>query len=557
MEYLTVEEAAELLGLSPAAIRRRAASGELPATKSGKQWLIRSDNLPAGQPFLARDIPPTPQVDFTKALLQVSRLDISELWVPDILRHEDQLAVSDQIIDLAARRFSGEPPGATTEVDVAKTPFFTRSAVLISIEDRVAYQAAVGTLAERASAQTPDSVFSARISSNPRYFLKKGISMWLDWHKRVRKEIESGKPWMIKTDLVSYFDHIPHNLLLDEVSAMNPDPEVTNVIRQMLEMWSVVPGIGIPQGPNASRLLGNIYLFPVDHAMTSGGYSYFRYMDDIRIVGATRAEVTAGMRLLEKECRRRGLAVSPSKTEMLNGKEALADGSRKDRDMASYFLNIGNLTEARHQLKGILFTAFEDDGHLNASAARFSLWRLGWIRDSTVLQMVIDRLQDLAPAASVVASYLRHFLDRDYVVDGLTDFFSNPAKCYSTYLATWLFAAMVEKRETLPDQWVHHAEKYCKDRNQPTYLRAVAASVFARGRRPADITWLKSEARREWDPILLRGYAVALHRAGALDNNTAKILAAKSQVLTWTIDYLNKHQSLPSMLERESSIWIG
>jgi Reverse transcriptase (RNA-dependent DNA polymerase) len=545
------------LGLSVATVRRHAASGVLTATKSGKQWLINAEGLPTEPLRVGAAVSPPPQVDFAKAILQVSRLDISELWVPDVLRYKDQLEVSDQIVALAARRFYGEPPGAATEVDVAKTPFFTRSAVLISLDDRVAYQAAVGAIAQQAASLTPESVFSARISSDPRYFLKKGTDMWLAWHRRVRAEIKSGKSWMIKTDLVSYFDHIPHGLLLEEVSSMNPDPKVTHALRQMLSMWSVVPGIGIPQGPNASRLLGNIYLFPVDRAMIGSRYNYFRYMDDIRIVGETRAEVTAGMRLFEKECRRRGLVVSPAKTELLNGKEALADGSRSDRDLASYFLRLGNLSEARSQLKGILRAALKEDGHLDASAARFSLWRLGWIRERTILRTVIEHLEDLAPAASVVATYLGNFLDKDNIVDGLSEFLSDQDKCYSTYLVTWLFAAMLERRGALPDQWIRHADRYCKDRNQPTYLRAITASVFARGRRPADIAWLKAEARREWDPVLLRGYAVALHRAGSLDDGTARLLASKSPTLTWTIEYLKDRRSLPSLIDRERTIWIS
>jgi hypothetical protein len=291
--------------------------------------------------------------------------------------------------------------------------------------------------------------------------------------------------------------------------------------------------------------------------MIGGGFSYFRYMDDIRIVGETRAEVTAAMRLFEKECRRRGLVVSPAKTELLEGAEALADGSRTDRDLASYFLSIGNLAEARTRLQSILSTALKDDGHLDASAARFSLWRLGWIREDAILRDVIDHLEDLAPAASVLASYLRHFLDKAYVINGLAEFLSNPDKCYSTYLVTWLLAAILEKRGTLPDQWIRQAEKFCKDRNQPAYLRAVAASVFARGRRPADVSWLKTEIRREWDPALLRGYAVALRRADALDDSTARLLASKSPILVWTVDYLNQRQKLPSLLERERFIWIN
>ena len=261
------------------------------------------------------------------------------------------------------------------------------------------------------------------------------------------------------------------------------------------------------------------------------------------------------MRLVEKECRRRGLVVSASKTELLTGKDALDDGRHPDRDMATYFLNIDNLPEARRELKGILWNALKEDGHLDASSARFSLWRLSRIRERTVLQTIVDRLQDLAPIASVVAAYLRHFLEKDLVIKGSANFLSDPARCYSTSLVTWLFAAMLEKHENMPDEWVYHAGRYVKDRNQPTYLRAIAASVFLRGRRPADVAWLKAEAMRESDPMLLRGYAVALHWADGLDHSMAHLLVAKSPILAWTIEYLDGRQGLPSLLDRDRDIW--
>lgn len=557
MQFLTVEEAAERLGLSVATIRRRAASGELPATKSGKQWLIDEETLPPEAPSNGRTFPPPPQVDLLTALRHVRATDLSELWVPDILRYEDQLSVKDQILAAAARRFYGDQPDAAIEVDVAKTPIFTRSALLISLEDRIAYQAAVGALAKQAFALTPDSVFSARPSRGDRWFLEKGTDMWLAWQKRVRKEITPGKPWMIKADLVSYFDHIPHKLLLDDVSSLNPDPKVTEALRRMLAMWAIVPGIGIPQGPNASRLLGNLYLFPVDRAMITAEYSYFRYMDDIRIIGKTKTEVIAGMRLLEKECRRRGLVVSPAKTTLLHGEEALADGSRPDRDWAQYFLDSDNLPKARSELKKILRNALKEEGHLDASAARFSLWRLARIREHTVLRSVLRHLEDLAPAASVVAAYLRHFLTREQVVNGISDFLYDPSKSYSTYLVTWLFAAMLERRGRLPEQWIRQADRCCKDRNQPPYLRAIAASVLSRSGRPADAAWLKAEAAREWDPTLLRGYAVALHWANQLDERTAQLFLSKSRILGRTVDYLNGRRSLPSLMDRDRFISLN
>jgi excisionase family DNA binding protein len=558
VEYLTVEEAAERLHVSVATVRRRAAAGELPARKSGKQWLIEGDQLQESQSrHDRRAFPPPPTVHLESALRHVRATDLSELWVPDILRYEDRLSAQDEVLATAAKRFYGDPPEPATEVDVAKTPFFTRSAILISLEDRVAYQAAVGAIASQADAALPSEVFSARLSTDSRWFLKRGTTMWLAWQRKVRKQISLGYPWMIKTDLVSYFDHIPHRLLLDEISSLNPDPKVPAALRRMLDMWAVVPGIGIPQGPNASRLLGNLYLLPVDRAMIAAGHKYFRYMDDIRIVGKTRVEVIAGMRLLEKECRRRGLVMSAAKTEMLHGAAARADGLHTDRDLAKYFLDSDQLPKARTELKKILKSALKVEGHPDASGAKFSLWRLTMIREHTVLRSVLEHLDDLAPVATVVAAYLTHFMARDRVVEGISQFLSDPGRSYSTSLTTWLFAAMLEKRNPLPSEWAVISGRFTKDRNQPSYLRAISASVFARSGSAADIGWLKSEIAREYEPALLRAYAAALHRVGALDSVTANALVSKSPDLSATVRYLQDRSTLPSLIERDRSLSLN
>jgi excisionase family DNA binding protein len=553
IEFLTVEEAAERLGVSVATVRRRAAAGELPARKSGKQWLIEGDELPATRSRARRSLT-TPSVDLSLALQHVRATDLAQVWVPDVLRFEDYLRESTEVLAIAADRLQHGPPEPAIEVDVAKTPFFTRSAVLLSLEDRVAYQAAVASIAPAIEASLPPEVFSARLSPDPKWFLQKGPTLWRKWHTAVRREIENGSGWMIKTDLTAYFDHIPHQLLMEEISSLNPDPRIAEALRRMLKAWALVPGMGVPQGPNASRVLGNLYLLPVDRAMLAGGYKYYRYLDDVRIVGRTKAEVVAGMRLFEKECRRRGLIASAGKTQLLEGSAALNDDDHPDRDRAHYLFEANRLPKARTELKKILRSALQSDGHIDVAGAKFSLWRLARIREHTMLRTILDRLEDLAPVASVVAAYLKHFITRDRVVKGLDGFFADSTRSHSTYLVTWLFAAMLERSGILPDEWTRHAARYVKDRNQPVYLRVIAGCVFARSGRPADVAWLKAEIAREYDPVLLRGFAVALMWGRSLDKATTRTLSARSAIAARTLRYLAGRQTLPSLIYGDVSL---
>ncbi len=44
-DYLTTDEAAEIVGLTPAALRRRARAGELGAVKRGGIWWLQRDEV--------------------------------------------------------------------------------------------------------------------------------------------------------------------------------------------------------------------------------------------------------------------------------------------------------------------------------------------------------------------------------------------------------------------------------------------------------------------------------------------------------------------------------
>lgn len=240
----------------------------------------------------------------------------------------------------------------------------------------------------------------------------------------------------------------------------------------------------------------------------------------------------------------------------MEGEAAIREGQHPERDEAQYWFEVQKLQNERKSLKKILAGSLLNDGHVDVSGMRFSLWRLARIREYSVLRRILPRLEDLAPVASVLAAYLRFFVMRGHVVSGVADFLDDEKRAHSSFLTTWLLAAMLERPGPAPppDRWTRIAERRVKDRNQPAYLRAVAAVVFARGRRPADLAWIKTELAREYDPVLLRGYAVALHSADSLDKATERTLAAKSPTVANTVKYLSGRSARPSLVYLEGTL---
>jgi hypothetical protein len=245
------------------------------------------------------------------------------------------------------------------------------------------------------------------------------------------------------------------------------------------------------------------------------------------------------------------LLVSSAKTKLLHGQAARDDvNADSDLEKADYLTALPNSSAARKALKAILRTALRDEGSIDERRTRFSLWRLTQLRESGTLRLVLKRLPDLAPVASVVAAYLRPFISKRQVINGLADFLSQPSESESAYLCTWIFAAMLEYPGPVPARWADEAAKRVKNRNEPEFLRAVAAIVFLRSGRPADVDWIKADIMREHNPEVLRGYTVGLHWAHALDKTTQRHLIARSKGTATTIDYLKGRNRLPSLVTK-------
>ena len=108
--------------------------------------------------------------------------------------------------------------------------------------------------------------------------------------RQVDALLKSGHRYVVDADLKSYFDTIPHDLLMKQIGKRVADGRVLKLIESFLEakimegleQWT--PMAGSPQGAVLSPLLGNIYLNPLDHLMAGKGYEMVRYADDFVIL---------------------------------------------------------------------------------------------------------------------------------------------------------------------------------------------------------------------------------------------------------------------------------
>lgn len=554
-ELLTVEEVAEILGCSVATVRRMCATGEVSAVKSGRQWLIPADRLPPirGRRRVARET----ALNFAAALRHLNQTDFKEPWVPDLLAFQDHLQNSSTLeADVSARVGARGPFDRPIEIEIPKTPIFTRTGHQLTIEDHVAFQAAVGSFAGRIDNLLPPTVYSARLSKKQGEFTLDGRQQWLTWMNDLSSVIRSGRSWMLKTDLTAYFDTIQHKRLIEDLRTVNARPDSVSALERMLGEWTQHRGVGLPQGPNVSRLLGNLYMAPVDQVMVEGPWHYSRYMDDIRIIGDSRAEVLEGFRLLERECKRRALILSLAKTVLLHGDKTARDCEDEALSTADYWWKEKRYTRARDLLREIWARSLSTDGWLDARHARFSLYRLGQLRDGRPTHRVLNSLEFLGPVATTVAAFLKPWLGKRRVDAALASFLLDPERNTSPFTSTWLMAAVADRPGRPSDLILKYGRRVVRERNEPPYHRAIALNVIAKSGEIVDIELIRRVIADEYDPVILRASLVALARAGILDKGTSRMAVRKTPALDRTVRYLTGRSSLPGLLSRSQQIEI-
>jgi retron-type reverse transcriptase len=100
-------------------------------------------------------------------------------------------------------------------------------------------------------------------------------------------------PYYVKLDVRKYYDSIDHRILKQQLSRLFKDPSLLRLLYRIIDSYSVAEQRGLPIGNLTSQYFANLYLSELDHYMkeTVGAQVYLRYMDDVLILGESRAEL--------------------------------------------------------------------------------------------------------------------------------------------------------------------------------------------------------------------------------------------------------------------------
>lgn len=146
--------------------------------------------------------------------------------------------------------------------------------------------------------------------------------------KHVQNIVREGFEWCASIDLKSFFDEIPHELVLRLIRRKIADERLVTLVMRALKAGIVVNGKykkttkGCPQGSPLSPMLSNIVLNELDHELERRGHRYVRWADDFLILlkseRAAKRVMTAIVGHLERNL---SLPVNVDKSEVAEIKD--------------------------------------------------------------------------------------------------------------------------------------------------------------------------------------------------------------------------------------------
>jgi RNA-directed DNA polymerase len=140
--------------------------------------------------------------------------------------------------------------------------------------------------------------------------------------KEVDLLLKEGYTWVLDADVKSYFDSIPHDLLMERIRKRVSDGRILHLIELFLKQeiledmkrWN--PISGTPQGAVLSPLLANVYLHQLDLTLHRNGSKMVRYADDWVVLCRSMEEAKDALSQIQSWIDKNGLQLSADKTHI-------------------------------------------------------------------------------------------------------------------------------------------------------------------------------------------------------------------------------------------------
>jgi retron-type reverse transcriptase len=307
---------------------------------------------------------------------------------------------------------------------VPKPSGLQRPITLLSIEDQIILQAIANLFAEKVRDKRGKLegkfIYSNKLGKkDSAFFLEKWQQGFLRLKWNIKSKFNDGYIWIATFDISSFYDTIPHELLL-KILVPQRKGVLYDFVRNWFKTWSSENrsdehNHGIPQGPMASDFLAECIMLSIDEKM-SQRYSYFRYVDDIRILGKTELEVQQALVYLDILCKRRGLIPNSDKTRIRQIKSA-NELVENIPEITRYFEDGGGQSLNKKTAESYVLNAIEQSEGLmvkDRTLLRYSLFRAP--ASDEILKTVLNLWEHYPEHTDAYVTFLENYQRHDDVV---------------------------------------------------------------------------------------------------------------------------------------------
>lgn len=430
-------------------------------------------------------------------------------------------------------------------IDLPKDPVSVRPLVRFSLRDRILYDSLVFALASQIDRQIFGSVYSYRWKRFG-FSFRNPIDMWLDMQRSASRYLwKRPGSYAAKTDVTSFYESIHLETLTDDLEAATGETDWVAKLRVYLDSFqSFHSAWGIPQGSEASGILANLYLLPVDELLRRRGVKSLRYSDDIYLFGSDFWHLRDIILEINDVFRSRRLSMATQKTVIMDHLKALKYFSDVEKDAIEYGIEIGD--PGRVDLVRKYFDSVLESGATSMRDLRFAINRLKRINDDYALTWVLENCSRYPHMSKELFAYMAKFADkrgpeiRARVARLMGSGEISPYPYLQFQVLRLALKHGINDGEIIDAAW-----QILENKNRGSLPREFAVRYIARSGSLSSGMLMKHRFENEQDPSMRRALMVGMYEAGYYPKRAFSSLATQKDALGLTAAYLDTSPKVP------------
>jgi hypothetical protein len=464
-------------------------------------------------------------------------LNAGDRYLPDIISLADVDNEWSNFKDSLIRRVvNGEySPTLVDVIDLPKDELNVRPLSRFSLEDRLVYEACLFAVAPIIDTVIPNRVYSYRWSKwKGRLYSPK--TRWVLMQKRA-KRIHRRQPGhlLLRTDISAFYEYIDLEILHGELRTLGLPSWALLTIESFLRDFNTFSHAwGLPQGPDSSGVLANLYLLPLDNMIRRHGLQHVRYSDDLMVFGQSWTELRSILMRLNQICRSRHLTLSSGKTKIIAAADVPAEFEDTSKDAIRYGIDI-EAGDSQENLRTYFDRAAAE---FNLRDLRFSLNQLVRLKDDWAVTWLLKQLPELPHLADDAVNYLREFRSaRPDVDEELAAMLANGS--FALYppverrVIQYLVLSGIAETKALDACW-----NIIFDSNKSSIVREFAARYVGKFCKTGDGAQLRELYERESSERFRRAILIACYEAGDYPQRFLDDISRSGTALGRTARYL-------------------